>query len=111
MGALLKQVWLCHCVDRMYGKTCWVHGQRMRQGLRQAGSERWASLEQEHLMKPKVFSRHCWRRIRGGGRTAVGVSFSGVEDAWLASVRVSVRGMPGSVTNPKGGSSSGRGRG
>ena len=26
VGVPLEQVWLCRCVDRMYGTTCWAQG-------------------------------------------------------------------------------------
>ena len=48
-------MWLCRCVGRVYGTTCWTKIQKARQRSRQVGAERWTSLEHEHLVKLTFF--------------------------------------------------------
>ena len=51
MDSSQKQVWLCLCVDRIYGMTCRAETQwaRLRSSL--VGVGRWTSLQHEHLVK------------------------------------------------------------
>lgn len=113
MDSPLKQVWLCRCAaNQVYGTTCGAQGQQASQRSRQAGDERWASLEYEHLVKPMGFPPEMLAAGVRVERTVVDLSASSAEGAWLTSVQVYARGMRGTVVDPRGrGSSRRRGRG
>ena len=55
VGFSQKQVWLCRCVDRVYGTPGWAENQQARQWSRQVSAEHWTSLEHEHLLKLTYF--------------------------------------------------------
>ena len=99
-------MWLCRCVDRVYGTTCWAKKQQARQRSRQVGAERWASLEHEHFVKLTFFPPAVPGRTRGRCRTAIGLSVASAEGAWLARVRVSAVSagvVRGTVADARGG--------